>query len=463
MRDGDAAVNAPIPLGGLLRRINRTAVAVAVGIVVITSVAGSFVIGVMSLTDMARAQARALAEGANPARLFDADGPAHQLLLTLYQVPDIEAAQIFDASGHLIGALDRDPSAASGTGPAVRTPASGLLTIWQEIRDQDSHLGLITITVGLGNVVRRTVWTGIVTLLGAGAAFWVGGLLLRRCQPAVLDPLHALDSLMARVHVQADFSARALPSGIVELDALGRGFNEMLEKVQDRDRRLAGLAFSDTLTGLPNRSAFLDRLDREVHRARRSGRRLGLLFLDLDGFKQVNDTLGHHVGDRLLVDAAQRLREALRPSDASAPGTEAGADGGAARLGGDEFTVLVPDLHEVDDVLVIARRIGEQLRRPFILGQQRLSISGSIGAAVFPDHGDDARTLLKHADAAMYESKRAGRDQCRVFGGEPAQAARPDSGRASAPEAAPAMTTASTPERQAPQSATLPQRAREHQ
>jgi len=252
-------------------------------------------------------------------------------------------------------------------------------------------------------------------LIAALAAFWVSGLLLRRSNPSVLRPLQAINQLMARVHGQSDFTVRARASHIAEIDALGQGFNEMIEKVQDRDRQLARLAFSDKLTGLPNRSAFLDRLQREVQRAMRSGHRLGLLFLDLDGFKQVNDTLGHDAGDRLLVEAAERISQALRPSDAAALVPGAANDGGAARLGGDEFTVLVPDLCEVDDVLVIARRIVDLMRRPFLIGGRELSISGSIGAAVFPDHGRDASTLLRNADAAMYHCKRAGRDSCRVY------------------------------------------------
>jgi diguanylate cyclase (GGDEF)-like protein len=404
-------------------------VAVAVAIVVLTSVGGSFIVGVISLKEVAREQALVLADGAISANVFFIPQAACDLLKSLIQWPDVGSAEVFGPDGQLLGALNRDQvdprCALPGVGARRATPARGLLTVRQEMRSHDDHLGLITITLNVGNLVRRTAWTGVITFVGACAAFWVSGWLLRRHEPAVLQPLHALDSLMAQVHVQADFSARARPSDIVELDALGRGFNEMIEKVQDRDRRLADLAFSDKLTGLANRPAFLDRLDREVQRAAYSGRRLGLLFIDLDGFKQINDTLGHEAGDRLLVEAAQRLREVLRPSDAAALASAAANDGGLARLGGDEFTVLVANLHAVDEVLAIARRIGDALRRPFTLGERQVSISGSIGCAVFPEHGRDARTLLRNADAAMYESKRAGRDNCRIFGAAgvaPAQA-----------------------------------------
>jgi diguanylate cyclase (GGDEF)-like protein len=220
---------------------------------------------------------------------------------------------------------------------------------------------------------------------------------------------------MAQVHGKSDFSVRARRSHIMEIDALGRGFNEMIEKVHDRDRQLARLAFFDILTGLPNRSAFLDRLEREVQRAERGGHRLGLLFLDLDGFKQVNDTMGHDTGDRLLVEAAERIREALRPSDAAARAPDPACGPHSARLGGDEFTVLVPDLRDVGDVMVIGRRIGELMRRPFVIGGRELAITASIGAAVFPEDGRDVPTLLQHADTAMYDAKRSGRDNCRRY------------------------------------------------
>jgi diguanylate cyclase (GGDEF)-like protein len=293
----------------------------------------------------------------------------------------------------------------------------GTLNIRQDIDNGEGWLGRVTLTIGLGDLYRQTAWIGVLTLVAAFAAFAVSALLLNRLKPSVLGPMHGLNRLMARVHGQSDFTVRARTSYIVEIDELGRGFNQMIEKIQDRDRQLARLAFSDNLTGLPNRSAFLDQLEREVQTAMRSGRRLGLLFLDLDGFKGVNDTLGHDLGDRLLVEAAARIREALRPSDVTTIAAAAGRDGGAARLGDDEFTVLVPDLYGVDDVMLVARRIGDLLRRPFRLGEHEVSISGSIGAAVFPDHGRNPHELLRNADAAMYSSKRAGRDNSQLFQG----------------------------------------------
>lgn len=182
---------------------------------------------------------------------------------------------------------------------------------------------------------------------------------------------------------------------------------------KETENRIARLAYFDSLTGLPNRRAFLDRLEREVQRAAADARRLALLFVDLDGFKSVNDTLGHDTGDRLLQQAADRLRTVLRPAD---PVARAEGDmPELARLGGDEFTVLVLDLADPEDALSAAQRVLASFRKPFVVDGRELALSGSIGIAVFPEDGTDASTLLKHADTAMYHAKEKGRDNCQFY------------------------------------------------
>ena len=179
---------------------------------------------------------------------------------------------------------------------------------------------------------------------------------------------------------------------------------------KDNEDRIFRLAYFDELTGLANRQSFIERLERDIRRAHRSAKRLAILFLDLDRFKSVNDTLGHDAGDRLLREAAQRLREAVRPSDFVAR-----SEVEFARLGGDEFTVLLPGIVRVDDALQVAERIREKMLEPFVLGHNTLSLTTSIGIAMFPDDGEDAGTLLKHADTAMYYAKDQGRNGCRYY------------------------------------------------
>jgi diguanylate cyclase (GGDEF)-like protein/PAS domain S-box-containing protein len=185
------------------------------------------------------------------------------------------------------------------------------------------------------------------------------------------------------------------------------------------EAHIARLAYFDSLTGLPNRRSFLDRVDREIERAARCQERLAILFMDLDGFKSVNDTLGHAAGDLILKCSADRLRESLRPTDLLSRQMDLGDDQESdfklARLGGDEFTALLLNVQHPQDALAVAQRIGQQMRKPFAVEGRDVTLSTSIGIAFFPDDGQDAATLLKHADTAMYHAKGIGRDNAQVY------------------------------------------------
>jgi diguanylate cyclase (GGDEF)-like protein/PAS domain S-box-containing protein len=170
------------------------------------------------------------------------------------------------------------------------------------------------------------------------------------------------------------------------------------------EEQIRKLAYHDILTGLPNRLLFKDRLTVAISRAERDHSKLAVLFLDLDYFKRVNDSLGHSVGDHLLQAAGTRIHGCVRESDT------------VARLGGDEFTVLLPLLANAEDAALIARKLLETIRRPFnIQGANDLFVTTSIGVSVFPDDGEDTETLIKNADTAMYQAKEAGRDNYQLF------------------------------------------------
>jgi diguanylate cyclase (GGDEF)-like protein/PAS domain S-box-containing protein len=159
---------------------------------------------------------------------------------------------------------------------------------------------------------------------------------------------------------------------------------------------LERMALHDALTGLPNRTLLNDRIAHAINAARRSGEAMAVLLLDLDRFKEVNDTLGHLVGDRLLTMIGPRLRRPLREADT------------VARLGGDEFAILLPGPTEVPAACGIAERIVEAFREPFVVDEMALEVGISIGVALYPEHGEAAERLLQHADAAMYAAKRNG-------------------------------------------------------
>lgn len=162
------------------------------------------------------------------------------------------------------------------------------------------------------------------------------------------------------------------------------------------EERLAYLASYDTLTGLPNRSLFGDRLAQAMARTNRSTNRLALLLLDLDRFKEVNDTFGHSIGDMLLKLVANRLQQGLREADT------------IARLGGDEFTMILENIGDTDAAARVAYKVREVFTQPFTLHTHQLSITPSIGIAYYPDDAQDAELLLRNADIAMYYAKRTG-------------------------------------------------------
>lgn len=164
------------------------------------------------------------------------------------------------------------------------------------------------------------------------------------------------------------------------------------------EQKIMHLAHHDYLTNLPNRALFLDRLEQAIELARRAGTKVAVLFLDLDGFKLVNDRLGHDMGDLLLQGVAVRLDEIVRSSDT------------VARVGGDEFTFVLSQIGEKEDASRVAEKIVAALSAPFVLKGEQCHIGGSVGIAVFPDDSGDSRTLLKRADEAMYLTKQSGKN-----------------------------------------------------
>ena len=179
-----------------------------------------------------------------------------------------------------------------------------------------------------------------------------------------------------------------------------------LANIDDRKRMQEDMrkkAMHDQLTGLPNRASFLESLDRAVRKARRRQGLFSVLFVDLDHFKAVNDTLGHGAGDQLLQRVSERLSSAVRESDL------------VARMGGDEFVVLIEEHRGPEEVMIVAQKILTFLERPVLLDGREVSVSGSVGIASFPDDGDEVETLMKNADAAMYQAKERGRNNFQFY------------------------------------------------
>ena len=242
-------------------------------------------------------------------------------------------------------------------------------------------------------IIQILVWTAIVLFLGAAihAVF----------RFKVLFPIRNLIAASEKV-ARGQYALVDVKS-TDELGLLARAFNAMTEEVKLEQDKLHRQANFDVLTGLPNRMMALDRINMEISRAKRSGERFALLFIDLDNFKSVNDSLGHAVGDELLVATGARVQAMLRDADT------------VARLSGDEFLVLVPAIADEVQVEEIAERLINVISEPHELGGRRVVARSSIGIAIFPENGESAEALMANSDNAMYQAKATGRGSATFF------------------------------------------------
>lgn len=266
----------------------------------------------------------------------------------------------------------------------------------------------------------------IIKLSGAGLMSEAQAVLTQNAIPAqdaVMQVLSQLDDLTRQAANQALQDASTAHEvarrWIITLSALALLLGAMIAalviiKIHRASVEREHLATHDPLTGLPNRLLLLDRLDQAILRSKRQHTQVGLLFIDLDGFKEVNDTLGHAAGDELLKQIALRLRKVVRGGDI------------IARLGGDEFIVGILDAASAEQISLVADKLLKAINQAARIAGQEVTVSGSVGVCVYPDQGPDAQALLKCADAAMYAAKEAGKNNVWHYSPELGQAKSKD-------------------------------------
>ncbi len=235
---------------------------------------------------------------------------------------------------------------------------------------------------------RMTYLALAVILLAMLVMLWI-------LQKTSVRPMQRLVAQMLRVRSdKSHFGEHVVVAGNTEVAEAGAGFNDMTTRLKELYESLESLAFTDPLTKLPNRTLFHERLEQAIDEAKRDYKPFALFLMDIDRFKDINDTLGHQVGDMLLQQVAARLRSKLREIDT------------VARMGGDEFAILLPAVNDKHAAMA-ARMLLQALRTPFSVEEQSLDIGASIGIALYPDHGVDANILVQRADVAMYAAKHA--------------------------------------------------------
>ncbi len=259
-----------------------------------------------------------------------------------------------------------------------------------ETRPDKRVVAILQKQLQVGLAPFRRISASFFWLTLAGLILLVGGSLV--IAGGITRPVHRLVEAARRVQ-QGDYTRHVDVENRDEIGQLAVSFNHMLDGIVSREKEILRLAYEDALTGLPNRAMFYEQLEQAARLAKRGGHSVGVMLLDMDRFKAINDTLGHTVGDQALREVGARVRKALRESDV------------VARLGGDEFAVLLAT-GGADAPKVVAEKIHKALEEPLVIDGQSMDMAASIGIARFGEHGEEADALLRAADVAMYEAKR---------------------------------------------------------
>lgn len=368
-------------------------------------------LGVLALRVYANHNLHLIARSINytveAAVVFDDSAAANEALELIAKTEEVADAKVFNNDGEQLAHWQRSDE--SLLGHLEVQVATALLDepINLPIMHQQQKVGHIEL-IGQGRSLLLFLLSGLggilfCTLLSAFVALYLS----RRLLGDIVRPLRGLASVAHAARRERSFDRRVPEAPIAELNELGNDFNALLDELevwhshlQSENATLAHQASHDSLTGLPNRAFFEGRLSRSLRNTARQQDHLALLFLDSDHFKQINDSLGHAVGDQVLINVADRVRAQLREHDL------------VARLGGDEFAVLLTPLHSREDAERIAEKIIASMQLPMLLdGGEGLTTSLSVGIAYYPDDGSDPASLLNAADAAMYQAKRKRRGQ----------------------------------------------------
>lgn len=368
-----------------------------------------------------------LAESVTSALLFGDKKAAQETLAGLRTVDYVTHAELYDKGGNLFA------SYAKGTRAFVAAANFDPRGYQQDIRfgnlTLDSAFPVRSIVSGseqIGTITMQIDLTDAYVHLGYQvAALLLIGLLgaalvsaaLSKLQRSITVPLLSLTETMRKITNGGGLSAKPALSNQDEIGEMTSAFNHMMDELTHRDQslqqelkerrrieaKLSQLAHFDTITALPNRHSFNSQIDKALINYKYDLEKLALIYIDLDNFKYVNDTFGHHIGDLLLARLGERLIKTLRKEDF------------VARLGGDEFVVIISSFTDNSQIIAVANKILASLQAPFALESHEAFISASIGIALCPDNGKDSETLQRQADSAMYRAKNLGKNNFQFY------------------------------------------------
>lgn len=346
-----------------------------------------------------RVQAEIVSDNAATAMVFGDATTASEALATLRAAPDMLHAALWLPDGTMLASYQRNAADASQETLATTVPPAQEVLSWSRFRLskpvylRTQFVGTLALEASLDSFYRRVSLYVAVVLLTTLVGLSMAVLLAMQLKRSITRPLAKLLDIVQRVTHEQDFSMRPEAERADEIGELSRAFGGMISNLQERDERLQELAFYDAVTGLPNRHFFQERIEQTVSNALRYQQRCCLMFIDLDDFKIVNDTLGHHIGDELLHEVGRRLSSILRGNDM------------VCRIGGDEFAVILENVKDMHTPAMLAEKIISALSEPTTMQGHSVVVGASIGISACPDFADDTSSLLRTADTAMYVAK----------------------------------------------------------
>jgi diguanylate cyclase (GGDEF)-like protein len=377
-----------------------------------------------NLIDIMQSKANLLSATSSSALLFNDKQAAHNILASLAQYPAMRFAQIYDVNKTPFAGYSRAEQAVDISLDTLQPGwffSQENVYSFSSIQQGNDMLGYLLLSADTDSLLVRQQRYGRIVIGVFVLSLLLAYLLNWRLQKRMLAPITQLSKLVGYVAQRGLYHKRLAPRAADEIGTLITGVNSMLDTMEDHQKqlrdhneRLEGVvelkttqlfnrANYDALTQLPNRYLLTDRLTHGIENARRENTELALMFLDLDRFKVINDSLGHAIGDQLLVQVAAELTRAVRKSDT------------VGRWGGDEFVILVEHVEDKHRIEKIARQIMNVIDQPLLVRGHQLHVSTSIGIARYPQDGIDAADLLLHADTSMSKAKGQGPGNCYFF------------------------------------------------
>jgi len=409
-----------LPIREKIQRIVTMSIAMAVVLIMVVLTVNQFFVVQADLNDRMTALSKIIGKQAAPAIIFQDSESASNDLALLGSLPYVVSASLYRSDHSLFVSYSRGATNDENIDQSMLL--SQRLAYSSPIKVEDKQVGSIEILVDNTVLYQSLINQVIIVFVTSLIALVVALLIFGRLQRVLTDPLLDLSSTISQLTSDGNYSLRAKKYGDDEVGSMVDCFNNMLDVIEERDAslekyrkdlaqlvdtrtdqlkvsesKLHRLAHYDPLTNLPNRNFLEDRFYYALEHARRDDKVVGVLFLDLDHFKNINDTFGHTVGDKLLQDVAKRILSCVRSSDT------------VCRLGGDEFIIVLESLHDENECLSVAQKIVESFQVPFDVSGKSIVVTCSVGISVYPKDGVDMVSLLRNSDSAMYRAKEQGR------------------------------------------------------